>query len=101
MQSNDPKLPEVTSIAAPSAHEPEIKEPIIITAEEEPTALAIRDSLITEPKLGGADIEIRIDEGKVILSGKVISEEQKNLIIKTTRRFIGYKHLVDELKIAQ
>ncbi len=101
MESNDPKLPEVTSIAVPSAHEPEIKQPIIITAEEEPTALVIRDSLITEPKLGGADIEIRIDEDKVILSGKVVSEEQKNLIIKTAKRFIGCKLLVDELKIAQ
>ncbi len=58
----------------------------------------IRDALLTEPGLGGADIQVRMQHEQVTLSGDVRTEEQKDLALNIAGRYVGRDRVTDELQ---
>ncbi|GEM_PF-4571084 len=95
------ELPMVTSVAMPWEHEPDMEEPIVVSAEEHPLALTIRDALLTEPELGGADLEVRVRDERIVLSGIVYDEDQRERVLSIAGRFVGRKRVTDEIETGE
>jgi len=95
---SDEETPIVTSVAVPGEETPGLEEPIVVSAEETPIALRIRDALLAEPRLGGADIAVRMHDERVTLSGDVRTEEQKDLALNIAGRYVGRDRVTDQLQ---
>ena len=95
------ETPMVTSVAMPWEHEPDMEEPIIVSAEETPLALTVRDALLREPELGGADLEVRVKGDCLVLSGVVYDQSQKERALSVAGRFVGRRHVTDEIETGE
>lgn len=95
------ETPMITSVAMPWEHEPDMEEPIIVSAEEHPLALTVRDALLTEPELGGADLEIRLRGDSLVLSGIAYDESQRERALSIAGRFVGRRHVIDEIETGE
>ena len=92
------QIPIITSVAVPGEDRPGLEEPIIVSAEETPVALKIRDALLSESRLGGADLEVRVRGELATLSGTVRTEDQKDLALNIVGRFVGRDRVTDEIQ---
>lgn len=61
----------------------------------------VREELLWEPGLTGADISAEVHNGKVTLTGKVSSYSKKALAEKVVKRIAGVKAINNELRIVQ
>lgn len=95
---DEERIPIITSVAVPGEDRPGLEEPIVVSAEETPIALKIRDALLSEPGLGGADLEVRIRGELVTLSGTARTEDQKDLALNIAGRFVGRDRVTDEIR---
>ena len=86
------------SVAVPSEEMPDLEEPIVVSAEETPIALKIRDALLAEPRLGGADLEVRVRGEHATISGDVRTEEQKDIAVSIAGRYVGRDRVTDEIQ---
>lgn len=82
----------VTSVAMSDS-----KNPIVVTSESSPTAIAIRDGLLSDTRLAGADLNIQVLDNHVIVSGEVESEEQRDVALNIVGRYVGRDRVYDEL----
>lgn len=85
--------PMVTSVSLVDS-----KDVVVVSAEESPTALRIRDGLLSDARLRGIDISIRVEGGKVVLSGEIKNEDQRSAIVIVARRYVGPNRVVDDLQ---
>lgn len=92
---NDGEVPEVTAVSIPDG------ESVIVTAEESPVAVQIRDALLAESSLAGANLEIRMRDDHAILSGTVISEEQKETALNIAGRYVGRDRVIDDIQTGE
>ena len=95
----DETVPMLTSIAVPGKSIPDLTEPIVIASEPNTLAIGIRDALLQEGKLGGADLEIRRSGDGVVISGDVRSEEQRELVLEIAGRYAGRDHVTDNITL--
>ncbi len=86
------------SVAVPGEEMPGLEEPIVVSAEETPIALKIRDALLSEPHLGGADLQVRVRDERAIISGDVRTEEQKDIALNIAGRYVGRDRVTDEIQ---
>jgi osmotically-inducible protein OsmY len=73
----------------------------MIMKSNDETEHEVREALLWEPALTGADVQAKIHDGAVILSGKVTSYTKKALAEKIVRRIPGVRKIDNELQIVQ
>ena len=73
---------------------------VTVSAEENPTALRIRDDLLAEPRLAGADLEVKLHDLNVHISGTVLAPEQHDIAISIVGRYAGCDQIEDAIEIA-
>lgn len=89
---NDEEIPEVTAVSVPNG------ESVIVTAEESPIAVQIRDALLADSSLAGANLEVRMRDDHAIVSGTVVSEEQKATALNIAGRYVGRDRVIDNIQ---
>lgn len=92
---NDKEIPEVTAVSVPNG------ESVVVTAEESPVAVQIRDALLAEPSMAGANLEVRMRDDHAVLSGTVVSEEQKETALNIAGRYVGRDRVTDDLRTGE
>ncbi len=92
---NNEEPPIVTSVTV-TDHGP--RPPVIISTEENATEIAIRDALLAEPRLGGADLFIRRKGDHIVISGTVQTDEQRIIAMDIAAHFVESGYLVDEIQ---
>jgi len=95
---NEVRIPIVTSVAWPGEELPDLSEPIVVSAQETPIALEIRDALISEPRLGGSDLQVLVRDERAIISGDVRTEEQRDIALNIAGRYVGRDRVTDEIQ---
>ena len=73
---------------------------VTVSADENPTALRIRDDLLAEPRLGGAELEIRVHDSSVRVSGTVLAAEQHDVAMNIVGRHAACDRIEDAIEIA-
>ena len=73
---------------------------VTVSAEENPTALAIRDDLLSEPRLGGAGLEVKVRDLNVRISGTVLTPEQRDVAMNIVGRHTACDRIEDAIEIA-
>jgi len=73
---------------------------IIVSAEENTTAIEIRDDLLAEPRLSGADLELTIHDSTVRITGTVQTPEQRDIVLSIARRHVGCSQTEDAIEIS-
>ena len=73
---------------------------VTVSAEENPTALTIRDDLLAEPRLGGAELEVKVHDERVHISGTVLAPEQRDIAVNIVGRHAGYDQIENAIEIA-
>jgi len=71
--------------------------PVVVSAEENALEIAVRDALLAEPRLGGADLSIRCQDDRLTISGTVQTDEQRILVLDLAARFVEGRLLVDDM----
>lgn len=74
---------------------------IIVSTENEPVALKIRDALLSDSRLGGADLDIRVQGKHAIVSGSIRADEQRDLALKIAGRYVGRDRVVDQMQTGE
>ena len=67
--------------------------------QDSEVAVRIKASLIAEPGLAGAAIEVKIEGGKVVLSGFVETEAQSRQAVRIARDQKGVSAVVNRLVV--
>ena len=78
--------------------------PSMLCADDQAIADALLSKLQThkqEGALKGFAVDLQVDDGEVLLSGKVRNKQQLNLVLDTARRIRGVKRVVNDLAIQQ
>lgn len=86
-----------TAVVVPNPDMPELDQPIVVTAEETPTALEIRDRLLSNPRLGGSDLQVRILDGRAKISGTVLTEQQREIALGIAGSVVGNDRVDDDI----
>ena len=83
------------------AKRPEFQETAASRAQLEILALEyhIRSALQSNPATAEVEITINVDDGKIVLQGIVLSEEEKRATGETTAKVAGVKKVENKLKI--
>ncbi|MCL6629879.1 MAG: BON domain-containing protein, partial [Armatimonadetes bacterium] len=89
---NGKEIPEVTAVSVPNG------ESVVVTAEESPVAVQIRDALLAESSMAGANLEVRMRDDHAVLSGTVVSEEQKETALNIAGRYVGRDRVIDDIQ---
>lgn len=71
---------------------------IIVSAETSPAALKIRDAFLAESGLEGADLRIEMDGNRAVISGIVLTEDQRELSLRIAGRYVGRDRVVDKIE---
>ena len=74
---------------------------VTVSAEENPTALKIRDDLLGESRLGGADLEVRVHDLTVRISETVLTPEQRDIVLDIVGRYAGSDHVEDAIQVTE
>jgi len=92
---NGKEIPEVTAVSVPNG------ESVVVTAEESPVAVQIRDALLAESSMAGANLEVRMRDDHAVLSGTVVSEEQKETALNIAGRYVGRDRVIDDIQTGE
>ena len=95
---SDEEAPRVISVVMPGKESPGLREPIIVSAEENVLEISIRDALLAEPLLGGVDLHIARQEDRIVISGTVETDDQRILALDIAARFIPAARLTDQIQ---
>jgi osmotically-inducible protein OsmY len=90
--------PMTTSVVVPSDRMPGLEEPIVVSAEETPIALRIRDALLADPRIGGSDLQVRMSDEHAVISGTVRTEEQRDVALNIAGRYVGRDRVTDDIQ---
>jgi osmotically-inducible protein OsmY len=55
----------------------------------------------TEPELSKSNIDAKVNDNSVVLTGSVDSETQHNLAIRIAESYAGDRRIVDKIKVKQ
>jgi hypothetical protein len=61
----------------------------------------ITQHLSSEPALKNSNVDAKVDENSVVLSGSVGNEMQHDLAVRIARSYAGDRKLVDKIKVKQ
>jgi osmotically-inducible protein OsmY len=61
----------------------------------------IVDKLRAEPSLSGTNVDARVDDNSVVLTGTVESMTQHDLAMRIAQANAGDRHIVDKIKVKQ
>jgi osmotically-inducible protein OsmY len=89
------EVPEVTAASVPNGNS------IVVTAEELPIALQIRDALLAENSLAGAVLEVRMRNDNIVLSGTVASKEQREIALDIAKHYAGHDRIINEIQTSE
>jgi osmotically-inducible protein OsmY len=64
-------------------------------------AQQIQQGLKAEPSLRDSSIAVHVDEAKVVLSGTLQNEPQRDRALRIARSYAGEREVVDKLKMQQ
>jgi len=92
---NGKEIPEVTAVSVPNGKS------VVVTAEESPVAVQIRDALLAESSMAGANLEVRMRDDHAVLSGTVVSEEQKETALNIAGRYVGRDRVIDDIQTGE
>jgi osmotically-inducible protein OsmY len=73
---------------------------VTVSAEENPTAQRIRDDLLAEPRLAGADLVVKLHDLNVHISGTVLTPEQHDVAMIIVGRCAGCDQIEDAIEVA-
>jgi hypothetical protein len=76
---------------------PDEPAPRALSAEE--VQQEITSHLKSEPGLSNTEIVAHVNKRSVVLSGKVSSEQQRDLALGIARSYAGHRKLVDKIKV--
>ena len=60
---------------------------------------SIRDLLKSDPVVDGADVQVSVDDEKILLSGKVESYAQHQRILQLVAQYGRWRKIVDHIKL--
>jgi osmotically-inducible protein OsmY len=61
----------------------------------------ITDQLSSEPALSNSNVDTKVDENSVVLSGTVATETQHHLAVRIAQSHAGDRKIVDRIKVRQ
>ncbi len=61
----------------------------------------ITHRLSSEPALANANVDAKVDENSVVLTGSVDTETQHDLAVRIAQSYAGDRKLVDKIKVRQ
>jgi hypothetical protein len=61
----------------------------------------IVDQFRAEPKLSGTNVDARVDDNSVVLTGSVDTVEQHDLAVRIAQANAGDRNIVDRIKVKQ
>jgi len=61
----------------------------------------ITQRLSSEPELFKSNIDAKVDENSVVLTGSVDTETQHNLAVHIAQSYAGDRKIVDKIKVKQ
>jgi BON domain len=61
----------------------------------------ILDQLRAEPALSGTNVDARVDENSVVLTGIVDTMTQHDLAVRIAQSNAGGRHIIDKIKVKQ
>lgn len=67
--------------------------------QDSDAAVRIKAALIHDPRLAGSAIDVEIDDGRVVLTGFVETEEQSQSAIEVARRQQGVATVVNRITV--
>jgi osmotically-inducible protein OsmY len=76
-------------------------EPVLVSCEENPLAISIRDAILAERRLGGANLRVDMHGKQVVLSGRVKTDDQRTLSLNIAGRYVGRDRVIDQLKMGE
>lgn len=91
-------IPMTTSIAIPGRDMPDLQEPIVVSAEQSVTAVNIRDGLLSDARLGGVDLQVRMSGDNAVISGDVRTEDQRDVALSIAGHYVGPDHVKDDMQ---
>lgn len=89
----------VTSVAMPSPEMPDLEAPIVVSADQNPAAIRIRDALVTEPQLGGVDITVHVMKGHAEISGTMTHSDQREIVTAIASRYIPLERVSNTMQM--
>jgi hypothetical protein len=80
---------------------PDTQAPPPQTMSTERVEQQITQRLSSEPELSKSNIDAKVDENSVVLTGSVDSETQHDLAVRIAQSYAGDRKIVDKIKVKQ
>jgi hypothetical protein len=80
---------------------PDTQAPPAETMPSQKVEAQISDQLTAEPSLSNNNIDVRVDDNSVVLSGSVETVGQHDLAVRIARSNAGARRVVDRIKVRQ
>ncbi len=97
--STPPTFPQERIPARPMPPDTEAPQP-----EQMPSADVqdqIQEKLSTEPLLANADVNTKVDDSSVVLTGSVENAQQHEIVLRIAQSYAGDRQVVDKLEVRQ
>jgi len=86
---------------APGQQPPDTQAPPAQETSSQRVEGQILDQLRAEPSLSGTNIDARVDDNSVVLTGNVDTLAQHDLAIQVAQSSAGNRRIVDKIKVKQ
>ena len=96
-----PTFPEGRQAPPTAQMPPDTQAPPPQTMSSEQAEQQITHRLSSEPALANANVDAKVDENSVVLTGSVDSETQHDLAVRIAQSYAGDRKLVDKIKVRQ
>ncbi len=80
---------------------PDTQAPPPQTMSSERVEQQITQRLSSEPELSKSNIDAKVDESAVVLTGSVDTETQHELAVRIAQSYAGDRRIVDKIKVRQ
>lgn len=96
-----PTFPEGRQTPPTAQMPPDRQAPPPQTMSSERAEQQITQHLSSEPALANTNIDAKVDENSVVLTGSVDTETQHDLAVRIAQSYAGDRKLVDKIKVRQ
>ena len=96
-----PTFPEGRQAPPTAQMPPDTQAPPPRTMSSEQAEQQITHRLSSEPALANANVDAKVDENSVVLTGSVDTETQHDLAVRIAQSYAGDRKLVDKIKVRQ
>lgn len=80
---------------------PDTQAPPLQPMSTETVEQQITQRLSSEPELSKSNIEAKVDEDSVVLTGSVDNETQHDLAVRIAQSYAGDRKIVDKIKVKE